>query len=58
MNFTVFALPGTALLLIALAAALVTSAPFLLRRLAPNGGPATDSGSPDVAPTGAKLTVP
>lgn len=33
MNFTVQALPGMALVLIALAAALVTSAPFVARRL-------------------------
>ena len=58
MNFTVFALPGTALLLIALAAALVTSTPFVVRRLAPNGGPAAVSDSSDAEPTSAKLTVP
>jgi copper chaperone NosL len=58
MNFTVVGLPGTALLLIALAAALVTSAPFLVRRLTPNGGPATDSGSSEAEPTSAKQTVP
>jgi len=33
MNFTVHALPGMALVLIALAAAVVTSAPFIVRRL-------------------------
>jgi copper chaperone NosL len=33
MNFTVIGYPGTALVLIAVAAALVTSAPFVVRRL-------------------------
>jgi len=58
MNFTVFALPGTALLFISLAAVLVTSAPLLVRRLAPKASPAPDSGSSDAEPTSAKLTVP
>lgn len=48
MNFTIHAFPGTALILIAVAAALVTSAPFVARRLRRSSGPATD----------AKLKVP
>jgi copper chaperone NosL len=49
MNFTVEGYPGTALVLIAVAAALVTSAPLVARRLTHKDGPATDAG-----PTGAK----
>ena len=41
MNFTVDAYPGMALVLIAIAAALVTSAPYAVRRLPRGGGPAT-----------------
>jgi hypothetical protein len=35
MNFTVHAYPGMALVLIAGAAALLTSVPFILKRLSP-----------------------
>ncbi len=42
MNFTLWAYPGWALVLIAVAAALVTSAPFVARRLTRSGGPATE----------------
>jgi copper chaperone NosL len=52
MNFTVEGYPGTALVLIAVAAALVTSAPLVARRPTHQGGPATDTG-----PTGAKPKV-
>lgn len=41
MNFTVYTYPGMALVLIAIAAALVTSAPYVARRLPRGGGPAT-----------------
>ena len=41
MNFTVFAYPGMALVLIAIAAALVTSAPHVAGRLSRGDGPAT-----------------
>jgi len=47
MNFTLWGLPGWALILIAAAAALVTSAPLVARRLTPSDGPATD-GEPKV----------
>ena len=46
MNFTIHALPGMALLLIAVAAALVTSVPFVTRRLTrtrPVAAPATNA---------------
>jgi len=46
MNFTIQAVPGMALLLIAVAAALVTSAPFVARRLKRNrpvAAPATNA---------------
>ncbi len=43
MNFTIQAFPGSALVLIAVAAALVTSAPFAARRLARGGAPAPDA---------------
>jgi copper chaperone NosL len=36
MNFTVVGYPGTSLVLIAIAAALVSAAPFLIRRLTPS----------------------
>ena len=42
MNFTITGFPGTALVLIAVAAALVTSAPFVARRLTRSVNPATD----------------
>ena len=42
MNFTITGFPGTALVLIAVAAALVTSAPFVARRLTQSVNPATD----------------
>jgi len=43
MNFTLWAYPGWALVLIAAAAALVTSAPFLARRASRSAGPAADA---------------
>jgi hypothetical protein len=43
MNFTLWAYPGWALILIALVAALVSSAPFVVRRLTRSGGPQTDA---------------
>ena len=42
MNFTVHALPGMALVLIAVAAALVTSAPFIARRVTQRSGPTAE----------------
>jgi copper chaperone NosL len=42
MNFTVQAYPGLALILIVAAAALVTSVPFIARRVTPSRGPATN----------------
>lgn len=52
MNFTLNGLPGTALVLIVFAAALVTSAPFVVKRLMRSGGPVTDTKL-----TGTKRTV-
>jgi len=43
MNFTVHALPGMALVLIAVAAALVTSAPFIARRVTQSAGPTAEA---------------
>ena len=43
MNFTVHALPGMALVLIAVAAALVTSAPFIARRVTQRSGPTAEA---------------
>jgi copper chaperone NosL len=56
MNFTLIGLPGTALVLIALAAALVTSAPFVVKRLMRSRGPATDPKQSDSELTDAELT--
>ena len=53
MNFTLWAYPGWALVLIAVAAALVTSAPFVVRRLTRSGGPVTDA-----EPIDAELKAP
>jgi len=50
MNFTLHAYPGMALVLIAVAAALVTSTPFVVRRLTRSGGPVIDA-----EPTDAEL---
>jgi copper chaperone NosL len=52
MNFTVVGLPGTALVLIALAAALVTSAPFVVRRLLRSRVAATNPKQTDAELTG------
>lgn len=41
MNFTLWAYPGMALVLIAVAAAVVSSAPFVVRRLTRDAGPET-----------------
>lgn len=43
MNFTLWAYPGLALILVAVAAALVTSAPLVARRLTRGGGPVTET---------------
>ena len=56
MNFTVNGLPGPALLLIVLAAALVTSAPFVVKRLVQERGPKTDTRLTDTAVTDADVT--
>ncbi len=53
LNFTVSAFPGTSLVLVAVAAALVTSAPFLARRWTRSSGPVVDA-----QPTTAEVTVP
>jgi copper chaperone NosL len=53
MNFTVHAFPGTALVLVAVAAAVVTWAPFLARRFGRSSGPVDDA-----EPTTAEVTVP
>jgi copper chaperone NosL len=50
MNFTLWAYPGGALILVAVAAALVTSAPFIARRLTRSGGPVTDAEPTDAEP--------
>jgi hypothetical protein len=42
MNFTVVGYPGMALILIAVAAALVTAAPFIIRRLTPSSAQVSD----------------
>ena len=57
MNFTLNGLPGTALVLIVFAAALVTSAPFVVKRLMRSGGPVTDTKLTDTKLTGTKRTV-
>jgi hypothetical protein len=44
MNFTVVGYPGTALVLIVMAAALVSAAPFLVRRLTPSPTRGSDKG--------------
>jgi len=56
MNFTVNGLPGMALVLIAVAAALVTSAPFVAKALMHGGAPTTDPDLTDAKLTDAKLT--
>jgi len=58
MNFTIDALPGTSLVLIALAAALVTSVPYVSRRLAPSRGPAAEGQPADAKQADAELTKP
>ena len=63
MNFTVNGLPGPALLLIAFAATLVTSAPFVVKRLMTSGSPAADielakARRTDAQPTDTDLKVP
>jgi copper chaperone NosL len=55
MNFTVIGLPGTALVLIAVAAALVTSAPFVVARLMRGRGPASDTSQTDAEPADTEL---
>ena len=62
MNFTLWAFPGWALVLIAVAAALVTSAPFVARRLARSGGQSsgavpTDADKTEADRTDAETTV-
>jgi hypothetical protein len=57
MNFTLNGLPGTALVLIVFAAALVTSAPFVVKRLMRSGGPVTDTKLTGTKLTGTKRTV-
>ena len=56
MNFTINGLPGTALVLIVLAAALVTSAPFVVKRLIQDRGPQTDTKLTDTKLTGTEVT--
>jgi copper chaperone NosL len=56
MNFTVNGLPGTALVLILVAAALVTSAPYVVTRLMRGGSPATDTKLTDAERTVADVT--
>jgi copper chaperone NosL len=58
MNFTVTGLPGAALVLIALAAVLVTSAPDVVKALMRNGGPAVDAEVIDAELIDAKLKAP
>ena len=52
MNFTIDALPGTSLVLIAVAAALVSSAPMVARRLTRGSGPATERERTHAKPVG------
>jgi copper chaperone NosL len=56
MNFTLWAYPGWALILIVVAAALVTSAPLVARRLTPSGEPTTGAEPIDTEGTGAQPT--
>ena len=56
MNFTVNGLPGTALVLIVFAAALVTSAPYVVTRLMRGGSPATDTKLTETKRTVADVT--
>ena len=62
MNFTLWAYPGWALVLIAVAAALVTSAPFVARQLTRSGGQSgaavpTDADKTEADRTEAETTV-
>jgi copper chaperone NosL len=50
LNFTLEGYPGTALVLIAVAAVLVTSAPFVVKRLIRGGTPATEREPTDAKP--------
>jgi len=54
MNFTIDALPGTSLVLIALAAALVTSVPYVTRRLARRSALAAEGQQTDAKQSDAK----
>ena len=56
MNFTITGVPGTALVLIAIAAAVVTSAPFVARRLTRGGTTATGARQAETQPTDARQT--
>jgi copper chaperone NosL len=56
MNFTLWAYPGWALVLIAVAAMLVTSAPYVARRLARSGRQTTGAVPTDVERTDAETT--
>jgi len=58
MNFTIEALPGISLVLIALAAAVVTSVPLVIRRVTRGTGSASDAGQADAQRDDAGLTDP
>lgn len=58
MNFTITGFPGTALILIALAAALVTATPFVIRRLTRSSTSSTEAVLADSEPTDVELKVP
>ena len=56
MNFTITGFPGTALVLIAVAAAVVTSAPFVARRLTRGSSTATGARQAETQPTDVRQT--
>jgi copper chaperone NosL len=58
MNFTVVGLPGTALVLIWLAAVLVSPAPFVVKALTGQGGPAVEAEQVNAELIDARLKAP
>jgi copper chaperone NosL len=58
MNFTVVGLPGTALVLIGLAAVLVSPAPFVVKALTGQGGPAVEAEQVNAELIDARLKAP
>lgn len=57
MNFTITGIPGTSLILIVVAAALVTSAPFVIARLTRSSAPSTSTEPAEAQSTDKELKV-